>query len=558
MDTVSILQADLLALKGVAEKTTSLGELRPIEAALVTLETKVDAIRRFAPTGIRKRGLINAGGMLLKTLFGTATTLDLDQLQGTLDDLHLAQDSISHSFDSQITYFRQLGDTVTFDHQGLVNLSLSVRNFAEDAKSKFQNISSKFDWIATLRDVATGLRKLEFALFRLESYVDGYLEALQSIVAGRIPINIITPAVLQGILKNVSLHLPAGYALVTQANAQGLVWYYEFVTAGLLSTSQGFKLILAIPIRDLYRQFELYRLYTFPTEVINGTFVKFEVEHEYLAVHALQHTYMVMSEVELSKCPGREPRICAVDVPVYRTDVRTCALSLYLQSGDVRGLCRRTVSTDVPTPVLRRHGSLVVYHFTTPRQVHVRCQEEGKWESTFLSLHGPGTLHNVAACHITTDGIQLFPVLSGTTTFRGAAPKLYAPRLPTITSPQEARVLQEMVDTTQLQSIATALQSHNGASNLAAVLHTYTTPKPHRSGLDWQTWVLIAVVTLVGLYVSYYVIFPGLMKLLAWKTVSSPSTEPGTSSAEVPSICARAESTTGQAGPEAAVRFVKH
>jgi hypothetical protein len=163
MDTVSILQADLLALKGVAEKTTSLGGLRPIEAAHVTLETKVDAIRRFAPTGIRKRGLINAGGMLLKTLFGTATTLDHDKLHENLDDLHLAQDIISHSFYSQVAYFRQLGVTVTFDHKGLVNLSLSVRNFAEDAKSTFQEISSKFEWTAKLREIATGLRKLEFA-----------------------------------------------------------------------------------------------------------------------------------------------------------------------------------------------------------------------------------------------------------------------------------------------------------------------------------------------------------------------------------------------------------
>jgi hypothetical protein len=146
--------------------------------------------------------------------------------------------------------------------------------------------------------------------------VDGYLEALQSIVAVRIPINVITPIVLQGILKNVSFHLPAGYALVTQADSQGLVWYYEFVTAGLVSTSKGFNLILAVPTRDLYRQFEFYRLYTFPSEVINGTFVKFELEHECLAIHALQHTYMLMSEFELSKCPGREPKICAVDIPV--------------------------------------------------------------------------------------------------------------------------------------------------------------------------------------------------------------------------------------------------
>jgi hypothetical protein len=69
--------------------------------------------------------------------------------------------------------------------------------------------------------------------------------------------------------------MTTGYALVTHADSQGLVWYYEFVTVGLVTTSQGFNLILAIPVRDFCRQFELHRLYTFPSEVINLPFVKF-------------------------------------------------------------------------------------------------------------------------------------------------------------------------------------------------------------------------------------------------------------------------------------------
>jgi hypothetical protein len=63
-------------------------------------------------------------------------------------------------------------------------------------------------------------------------------------------------------------------------------------------------------------------------------------------------------------------------------------------------------------------------------------------------------------------------------------------------------------DTIQLQTIATALQSHNGDSNLAAVLHAYTSPFPHRSSLDWQMCVIIALVSILGIYFSYYVIFP--------------------------------------------------
>jgi hypothetical protein len=65
--TVKAVQADVLVLKEMADKTAFLGELRHVESALVSLENKLADIRRFAPSPIRKRrGLIDEGGLLLK------------------------------------------------------------------------------------------------------------------------------------------------------------------------------------------------------------------------------------------------------------------------------------------------------------------------------------------------------------------------------------------------------------------------------------------------------------------------------------------------------------
>jgi hypothetical protein len=44
--------------------------------------------------------------------------------------------------------------------------------------------------------------------------MDGLLHAIQSALMGRIPVNVVTPALLQGILRNVLLQLPEGYSLV--------------------------------------------------------------------------------------------------------------------------------------------------------------------------------------------------------------------------------------------------------------------------------------------------------------------------------------------------------
>jgi hypothetical protein len=123
-----------------------------------------------------------------------------------------------------------------------------------------------------------------------------------------IPINVITPTILRGILRNIYLNLPEGYALIGEAEPLSLGLYYEFIKVTIMTNSQ-FMLVLSFPIKDVWRKYELYRLYVLPFEIVPKTFLRFNVEKEYLAIHALQHTY-ALSEEELSRCRGREPRIC--------------------------------------------------------------------------------------------------------------------------------------------------------------------------------------------------------------------------------------------------------
>jgi hypothetical protein len=78
-----------------------------------------------------------------------------------------------------------------------------------------------------LRETATAIRELEFALARIETRIDERLVALQFSLTGRVPVNLISPTVLQGILGNVSLCLPEGYELAAGTRNYDLTWYYE-------------------------------------------------------------------------------------------------------------------------------------------------------------------------------------------------------------------------------------------------------------------------------------------------------------------------------------------
>jgi hypothetical protein len=80
------------------------------------------------------------------------------------------------------------------------------------------------------------------------------------------------------ILRNLSLTLPQGYALAVDAAPQGLMWYYQNVQSSLITTLHGVLLVLAMPIKDVECQYDLYKVYSFPREVENGTFVQYDIK----------------------------------------------------------------------------------------------------------------------------------------------------------------------------------------------------------------------------------------------------------------------------------------
>jgi hypothetical protein len=56
------------------------GGLHHVETALITLDSKLSSVRHFLREAGRKRGLSNAGGIIRRTLFGTATVMGLGEL----------------------------------------------------------------------------------------------------------------------------------------------------------------------------------------------------------------------------------------------------------------------------------------------------------------------------------------------------------------------------------------------------------------------------------------------------------------------------------------------
>ena len=110
-EAVAIINADMILLEGHSKELTSNSELNQITTLLNTLEVRIYNFQQLLPRLDRRRGLINFGGTVPKTLFGTVTIADIHLLHETLDGLESTTSDIVHSLNSQLTYVKKL-DTV--------------------------------------------------------------------------------------------------------------------------------------------------------------------------------------------------------------------------------------------------------------------------------------------------------------------------------------------------------------------------------------------------------------------------------------------------------------
>jgi hypothetical protein len=251
----------------------------------------------------------------------------------------------------------------------MVNLPATIRNFAKSTQAPFQEIATKFDLGVKLREIANVIRELEFPLIQAEIHIDEMMTALQAIMIGKIPVNLITPRVLQNIIKNVSLSLPDDYDLVAGSEFGQMTWYYELIQVNIMTSSRGFIMILSTLLKDEHRRFETYKIHSCFSKLSKQTFVRYNIAYDYFAMNVPQRTHFTMTEAELLRCKGHGNKVCQSNHPVYSKEEKTCPSSLYLQLDNIRAVCSRQITTVTPPVTFERHGSALVYNLLTPQQV---------------------------------------------------------------------------------------------------------------------------------------------------------------------------------------------
>ena len=459
-DIISTIRQDLHLVEQNKKEFTSISEIRQIESLLQLLELKLSDFRQVLPRMDSRRGLVNFGGSILKTLFGTATIADISQLHDALNDFQIQNSDITHSLSNQLTYVKKLGTATEINAEAISNLSSIVKDSIIRSHDKFQELTRDLMWlnitVYTQSEIFTTVRQLEFALLRLIQQLDELSSALQSAIQGRLSISLITPNMLLNILKNVSLQLPDGYELIAGIRAANVHLYYELVKVLTAATAHGIKLIVSVPLKGTDHHFTMYKIMTLPEHISPNRFAQYIIDYPYIAIHGNQHDYLLFTEQQYNLCTRGSIVICPTHAAVYDAQASSCEFSLYLQLTQNYQLCQRKLLLHHQSPLLQRHGANWIYHFPEERKITARCSESNKQPTRTLSLHGTGLIHHAASCHFSSSELHSLPELHGTMQTELDAPNFYLPGRVSVITEREAQQLETAIptDVKRLDSIS--------------------------------------------------------------------------------------------------------
>jgi hypothetical protein len=276
--------------------------------------------------------------------------------------------------------------------------------------------------------------------------------------------------------------------------------------------------------------FEVFKIFTFPFELFNGTYARLQLDRPYFAINLAQQAHLWLTDADIKKCSGGQGiRACPADVPVLSNELPTCPLSLYLQLGQANNLCNHELLRTVPPTRLFRHGALVLYHTLGPRRTFLRCRNDSRWVSSALMLNGSGLIEGASGCHISADGVHLRPVLRAETRFEGPTAQLFIPQLPSLHEQPALGAVQQLVQTPFFRMLSGDTRSPipwTALSETVAQLG-HSTPTP------WYVTVLTAAATSLAVCVLYHLCGRYAPKLAQqWRGVSSPSS-PGMASSHL-------------------------
>lgn len=362
----------------------------------INIRITMDNIRHFLSDPINnrsKRAILAFLGELFKSIFGLATTkdidaimntiLDLDRKIGTLADVNVRMAQGLHDVTQQHqafldTYVNQ-EDVV---QQALLNITDSIDLWSDDFSTTLTSMQDEQDRHAAQSAIISAQTVVLLTRLAYQQGLAKVENSLRLLSTGILAPDMIRPTELALKLDLLNTHLK-----ITNPGSEVTIintaYYYSQPVALYTYSKTHLYIHLNIIISSTESAFNLFQIITIDvpinTENTNSTGTTSLISTlSFLAVNDAETLYLEMTAADLLTCEGQIMKVCSRTIPRIRSDNPTCHIAAFRNDqAEISRLCTFQIQPFKPLQTLAIAIDKNKYLVSTDQEnYHVICQHK--------------------------------------------------------------------------------------------------------------------------------------------------------------------------------------
>lgn len=363
-----------------------------------------------------KRGLLNAGGKVIKFVFGNPDADDAEELRKDLRAVEQRQGRALHALEEQVSLSQGVLRRTESMGKRVQRLAKDVGLILKEESVRLDGMKESLERTVVLLNRTAGFsamtRALELGVVEFLDELEGLTRGVEAVRRGSFTRDIMEPWELQSYVSDISAALPAGMGMVIPEGRVDVG--YEIARVKLAATPEGYLAVVDLPLIPLGSEMTAYEVVARPVfHLDSGTAVVAEAEGRVLLVNYEHTQFAILRDQEWASCLVGSIILCPAIVPVLQGTFPSCLIESFLerQLGS-DGPCQWKVTSRQFPPVWIWDSYQETWLFSLPRAevLRVLCHGLGGTGTHEQNVTGSGALKVPEGCTLWTPSYRILPM----------------------------------------------------------------------------------------------------------------------------------------------------
>lgn len=404
-----------------------------------------------------KRGLIDAGGHVLKFLFGTMDSNDLEIINSKVNSISDEVDEVLNDNKDRITILKTMHEEIVSNTKTINKVISNLKEYHGSMHQTVVKIFKREDALKIQMNNLFKYLKLHTALSEIRETVNQannrmirLHQGVEDLAQNELTSNLVTPNEYLRVLHSVEKVLPRNSKLFLPINLENIHQFYSIAKVSSYITNSTLRVVTRLPLKNDEKLFQVFDVITFPVYDRNLTrWIEWKVDALKLLISKDRLSYSLFSKDTFSqKCQTRELVVCPLINVVMNAYKKPHCITELFKGGNL-GICERRLISGLESPLIVRTPSRWIFSTSKQHSVTLNCYgANGNVSVTTHTISGVGELNYTGRCDVITESMRIPARVHGESDFLGTFQKIMIPEIESMFTGDEAEVMTDNLNET--------------------------------------------------------------------------------------------------------------